>query len=126
MASTLIPAAAVGRGPPAVVTAGEDCKALAWRSREAVDVGARGAGKHDARAVIVRKYERALECACGEDRALGVDAPAPLSRRERRWLRDMILDPLDRAIGAAVVDAEDGRTPHDADVGQRPEFAFDR
>ena len=34
----------------------------------------------------------------------------------------MIVDPLQRAIGAAVIDAEHGRAAHDADVRQRGEF----
>ena len=44
----------------------------------------------------------------------------------RRRERDVIVDPFDRGIGAAVIDALHGRAPQDSALGQRLELGLDR
>ena len=50
----------------------------------------------------------------------------PLARLDARGgTGHMIVDALDRAVGAAVVDAEHGGAAHDAHIGQAVELGLD-
>ena len=74
----------------------------------AVDVGADRAGQHHAGPVVVAEDERPLDRAGGQHALARHDAPQALARRERQRSRQVIADPLDGAVGAVVVGAEDG------------------
>ena len=106
----------VPRRAPAVVARGHHDRALGRRYREAIEVGAHSGAQHDAGAVVVGKRQRPLGRAGSQHRALCHDAPAALARLKGRGRGEMIADPLHRAVGGAVVDAEDGRARHEANI----------
>ena len=109
-----------------VVIVGEDHRALARRHAIAVDVSAHRAGQHDAGPVVVAEHDSA---------ARSRRRPAP-----RAWPRSataagaarapaaphMVVDPLDRGIGAAVIDAVHGGAPQDAAVRQALQLGLGR
>ena len=99
--------------------------APARRHRIAVEIGAHGAGQHDAGAVVVAEHQRPLDGAGGENAAPGEDAPQALARLVRGRLGDVVVDALQRRVGAAVVDADHRRARHDAHVGQRRQLGRD-
>ena len=97
---------------------GEHHRARARAHGEAVEIGADRAGQHDAGPVVVAEHQRPLDRAGGQHAPPGHDLPEALARQVRRRLGQMVADPLDRAVGAAVVDAEHRGAPQDADVRQ--------
>ena len=109
-----------------VVVVGEDHRAPAGCDTVTIQVGAHGAGQHDARPVVIAEDDGPLDRARRQHRALGHDAPQPLARRMRGRLGDMIVDALDRGVGAAVVDALHGGAAQDAAIGQALELHLRR
>ena len=69
----------VQRGLIGAVVVGEYHSLRAGRDRVAVPVGRDRGGQHDAGAVVVGEYERALDCAGGQYHLLGANAPQPLT-----------------------------------------------
>ena len=65
--------------PVGLVVSCDHDRGCAWQNAVTVDVGAGGAGQHDARPVIARKHERALDRAGGENDFLRPDLPGPLA-----------------------------------------------
>ena len=101
----------VDSGMKGVVIVGKDDGALSRRHAVSVHIAAHGAGQHDAGAVVVAEHDGPLDGAGGEHRALGHDAPQALARLVRGRLCHMIVDALDRGIGAAVIDPLHGGAP---------------
>ena len=89
-----------------------------------VQIGARGAGHHDARPVIVGECDRALNCAGAQQTFGGGDAPKYLWRcifdRLQVWR-----DTFKTAVNAAIIGAGDGGAGHDPDIGQIGQFGRD-
>ena len=108
----------VARRRPAIVAGGEEHGFATGQHAMAIDIGPDSAGQHDARPVIARKHDRPFQRAGGKDRSPGLDAPAALARQMRRRLRQMVGDPLDRAVNAVVVEAEHGGARHDPHLRQ--------
>ena len=112
----------VGGRAPAVVARREDHGVAAARHGEAVEIGSYRRGQRHARPIVAAECDRPLERAGGQHRALGDDAPEPLARLMQRRRRKMIRDALQRAIDAAVVDAEYRRSPENPNVAERRQF----
>ncbi len=115
-------AGAVGGGAPAVIAGGEEDGGAAGGDGEAVEIGADGAGEHDARAVVAAENEGALDGAGGEDGAAGDDGPEALAGGVGRRRGEMVRNALERGVGALVVGAEDGGAGEDAGVGEGGEL----
>ncbi len=98
------------RGRVGRVAVGRDQHATPAGDAESRGVLARGAGQHDARAVIVRKEQRPLEGAGRRDHLPGADLPQPLAQHARRQVRRAFRHHgLERAHQVVVVDAEGTR-----------------
>ena len=125
-AATSTPAAARSAiTPAAVVVIGEDDRAPAGQRGEAVDIGADRAGEHHARPVVVAEHQWALDRAGGQHAALGDDAPGSLARLEGWRHRHMVVDPLERPVGAVIVDAEQGGAGHHPHVRETTKLRLD-
>ena len=89
-----------------------------------IEIGARGRGQHDARAVVVGKHHVALDRAGGEDHPLGADLPEPLARQLLVGLGEMVGDALGEADEILGVVAERGRAGQNRDIrASRPACA---
>ncbi len=108
-----------GHGAGAVVV-GEDHGAAARRRGVAVQVAPDGAGQHHAGPVVVAEHQRPLQAAGRQHAALRHDAPQALPRRMRLGHRQVVADPLDRAIGAVVEHAEHRGAAQDMRTSGRP------
>ena len=110
-----------------VVVVGEDHRAAARRDTEAIEVGAHGAGQHDAGPVVVAEDDRPLDGARRQHGALGHDASTAAGAAAcAGGVGNMIVDALERGIGAAVVDALHGGAAQDAALGQALELRLCR
>ncbi len=76
-----------------------------------IDIGARGAGEHDVRTVIVGEDERPLDGAGRQHDLLGADLPQYLARDMKRRLNQMVGDTLDDGDEIMIVIADCRRTP---------------
>ena len=63
----------------------------------AISIGARGIGQHNAGAVIIGEYHRALMGTCCDDDLLGTHLPEAVARKLRIGLGEMIGNLLDEA-----------------------------
>ena len=90
-----------------------------------VEIGPRRSGQHDAGAIVVAKHQRPLDRSRGNDASLGEDVPEPLARLVARRHRDVIVDALQRGIGAVIVGADDRGAQQDANVRQRCQLLRD-
>ena len=104
---------------PAVGVVGEQRDAVCRRRGVALDIAAHRRGHHHAGRVVAGKDDRPLDGAGCDDAALGDDPPQPLPHLVLGRGGDVVVDALERAIGAAVIDAEQRGAAHDADIGQR-------
>ncbi len=96
------------------VVGGEDRDPRPGEDAVVAQIGRRGRGQHDARAVVTGEHDRALDGAGREDDPPGADVPQPaLDGRGGGALGD---DDV-----AVVVDAERRRPGHDADLRERRE-----
>ena len=114
----------IERGAEGLVAPSKDDGALSGSDAEAIDIGAHGAGQHDSGAVVVAEHDRPLDGAGGEHGALRHDAPEPQARLMLRRHRHVVIDPLDRGISPAIIDADDRGPSHDAAVGQAVELGL--
>ena len=96
----------VGDRARRLVVGAEHDRAPPGRHSVAVEIGPHGAGQHDAGTIVVAEHQRPLDRAGSNDATPGEDAPEPLARLVRRRRRHVIVDALERGIGAVVVDAE--------------------
>ncbi len=107
MAATAMPAAArscaVRRR---VVVVGEHHGAAAGSDAEAVDVGAHRAGQHHAGPVVAAEHQRPLDRARSPARSAWPRSARGAGAADAGRARPVVGHPLDRAVGAAVVDAE--------------------
>ena len=107
-AATATPLAArIARRGPAIVGSGEHHGARARRHAEAVEIAPHRRPKHHARQIVAGKGDAALDSAGGKHGALRHDVPGALARLMLRRHRHIVGNTLHRAIGAAVIDAED-------------------
>ena len=106
----------IARRGPAIVGGGEHHGAGAWRHAEAVEIAPHRRAQHHAGQIVAGKGDAALDGAGGKHGALRHDAPGALARLMLRRHRHMIGDALDRAIGAAVIDAVDRGARHEPHV----------
>ena len=79
------------------IAGGHDGHAIADPHAIAVQISLRGAGQHDARPVVARKYQRPLDGAGREHHAPRAHLPKPLARQVRGRRRQMIGQALVRA-----------------------------
>ena len=77
-----------------IVAAGHDDRARADAHAEAVQIGVRCAGQHDARPIVARENQRPLDGAGGEHDRSRANLPEPLARLLRGRARQMIVEPL--------------------------------
>ena len=68
-----------------------------WTHAVAISIGARGIGQHNAGAVIIGEYHRALMGTCCDDDLLGTHLPEAITRKLRIGLGEMIGDLLDKS-----------------------------
>ena len=108
---------------PAILIVGEQREALCRCRRIARDIGPHGGGHHHAGRVVAGKDDRPFDGAGRNDAALRHDPPQALAHLVLGRRGQVVVDPLDRAIGAAVVDAEQCRAGHDADIGHISQFS---
>ena len=117
-----------GRGLMRRVVVGRDHDARAAADAVAVEVGARGRGRHHARAVVVAEDELAFQRAGREDDAFGARRPKTLARLVRAGPREVVGRALQQADDSVVVYAECGGARHHTHAGrfnfggQRAEF----
>ena len=109
---------------PAVIGAREHRDGADRRDGETVDIAAQRRGEQHARPIIAAEHDRALDRAHGIDATPRHDLPEPLARLMFGWARQMIGHAFDRAVGAAVIDAEHTGAAQDPDFGQRRQFGF--
>ena len=115
----------VGDRARRLVVGAEHHRAPPRRHRVAVEIGAHGAGQHDAGTVVVAEHQRALDGAGRNHASFGVDAPQALARLVLRRHRHVVVDALQRRIGAVVVDAEHRGARQDAHIRQRRQLGGD-
>ena len=118
--------AEIRRRAPAVIVVGEDGDGLARRHGVAIEVSPRRARQHDAGPVVVLKCDGPLDRARTEDRAAGDQFPHALARQVARQLRHVLAHPLQRAIDAAIVDAENRGAGHERHIRHGGEFGHCR
>ena len=92
----------IRRGAMRVVIAGKERHALPRRHAIAVEIAAHGAGHHDAGAVVHRKGNRPLQCACRQHRLTRIDAPEAFLR-QIAGMRHVGADPFQRPISALII-----------------------
>ena len=118
--------AEIRRRAPAVIVVGEDGDGFARRHGVAIEVSPRRARQHDAGPVVVLKGDGPLDRARTEDRAAGDQFPHALARQVARQLRHVLAHPLQRAIDAAIVDAENRGAGHERHIRHGGEFGHCR
>jgi hypothetical protein len=74
----------------------------------------------------VAEHDGPLDGAGGKHRTLRHDTPKPLAWLMRGRYRDMVVDALERRIGAAVINAEHAGAPEDAAIRQAFELSLGR
>ena len=84
----------------------------------AVDVGAHRAGQHHAGPVVAAEHDGRSIAPAASTARLATMLPEALARLMRRRHRQMVGDPLHRAIGAAVIDAEHGGAAQERHSGR--------
>jgi hypothetical protein len=116
--------AQVGRGAVGVVVVAEDRDGFSRAYTPSVEVGADRARGHDPGAVVVAEGDVAFVGAAREHGLFRHDPPEALARRVAAG-RAVEAGALERAVGAAVVDAGDRGALHQADIRHPDEFVED-
>ena len=104
-------------GAVGAVVVGRHHGAAAGKDGKTVDIGARGAGQHHPRTVVVGEDQRPLQRARRQHDAPGADAPQTLARQmRRRGGAEMVGDPFERDQEIVV------EIPGDSGPGENPDI----
>ena len=114
----------IARGFIAVVVVGEDQNRFCGSGSPAVGVSAHGACHHNAGAVVVGETDVALDGACRDNRAFGIDAPHGLARFACTGGNQVIRVALQSAIDPVIIGPKHRRARHDPHVWQRRKFGL--
>ncbi len=107
---------------PAILIVGEQRDAFCRCRRVAGDVCPHRRGHHHARRIVAGKDDGTFERASRDNRAFCHDPPQALAHLVFGRRGQVVVDPLQRAIRAAIIDTEQRRAGHDADIGHCRQF----
>ena len=96
---------------------GHDDRIVADLDAIAVEIGAGGAGQHDAGAIIAVEHQRLFDRTLGQHDLLGADLPHALARRALRRRREVVCDALAEADEVLVIIADRRGAGQEGDIG---------